>query len=1113
MTAHAELKDAQDTSFRDSSTILTQLSMHATLKPQAPLFSFLRDDHLTTFGFGQVQRRVAGAAAAIARVCVPGDRAVLLFPHGVEFIVGFLACLQAGVIPAPLYPPSRNVRSADTIAAVLADCGARAVLTSSDQIDVIRERLHGKVDRSLRWLCIDECGEGPADMPRARPEDTAFLQYTSGSTGTPKGVVVSHRNLSNNIAALAQASGFDEQSIGVSWLPPYHDMGLIGGVLMPLAIGFHTALLSPTAFLQRPVRWLQAITDLRATGTGAPNFAYDACLSKIRDEDLRGLDLSSLRVAYNGAEPISADTIERFSERFAAVGFRRDAFFPCYGMAEATLFVSGGLKSGGPDVIAFEREKLATGMAQATDGPGRPLVSCGVTWGGNRVEIVDPNTDEVLGDGELGEIWINGPTVTQGYWGSEDLTAHAFGARLNGEQGDWMRSGDLGFKHRGQLFISGRRKDLIIIRGRNYHPQDIERVAQEASDAFEPNGGAAVSIHTSDREHLVIIQELRRSALRSEDFSALTGAIRRAVSESFELQTQAVVLLKPGALPRTTSGKVRRSQAAQDYVNGDLAAVYTWRVGEDALPRADTATLAATAEPSLVGSWLRENCAQALGVSVDALDIQRPLRDYGLDSFQAATISGDFTDRFGPEIGPEVFDRCESVAELASYLDQLCSARNLFLAFNAQEREAFLQSLDRTPELNDFFGGQEIPPAVSDLSQLPEVEEFGQRLALLRSSGGVSPYFSVHDGVDDSHVVIEGRDLLNFSSNNFLGLSGHPLVLEAAKSALDQYGASVSASRLIAGERPLHNELERELAEWVGTEDAMVYVAANLANVSTVGHLYGPEDLILYDELSHNSLLQGARLSHARAIPFAHNDVGHLERLLQAQRRRHRRVLIYVEGLYSMDGDLAPLPDLVDLKTAHGAHLMVDECLSIGVVGATGRGVGEHFNIDPRRVELWMGGISKAFASCGGYIAGDRRLIEYLRYSAPGFIYTTGITPANAAAALGALSVLRDGPARLEALRANVRLFLDLAKARGLDTGSCRGDGAIVPIIVGDQLKCLALFRDLQAEGINVTPIFYPAVAADSARLRFSISPTHTRGEIEAAIDSVVAGLQRLGAS
>lgn len=417
--------------------------------------------------------------------------------------------------------------------------------------------------------------------------------------------------------------------------------------------------------------------------------------------------------------------------------------------------------------------------------------------------------------------------------------------------------------------------------------------------------------------------------------------------------------------------------------------------------------------------------------------------------------------------------------------------------------------------------GIEPPPASAEGAAQPIPESWWrfdqhpgyQQLRILSEGaarlGITNPYFRAHEGIAGASTLIGGEAFVNFSSYNYLGLAGHPAVSAAAKAAIDRYGTSASASRLVSGERPIHRELERELAAVHGVDDAVAFVSGHATNVSAIGQLFGPKDLVVHDALIHNSALVGAQLSGAKRVPFAHNDWQALDRMLAACRSAHERVLVVLEGIYSMDGDFPDLPRFIDVKRRHRAFLMVDEAHSLGVLGAAGLGIQEHFDLDGRDVDIWMGTLSKTLASCGGYIAGERALIDHLKCAAPGFVYSVGMAPPAAAAALEALRVLRAEPARSRRLRARAAQFLEDARAAGVDTGLSAGL-SIVPAITGSSLKAARLAEALGRRRVNVQPIVYPAVPERSARLRFFVSSEHSEEQIRSAVAALAEEWRRL---
>ncbi|NEO43917.1 MAG: aminotransferase class I/II-fold pyridoxal phosphate-dependent enzyme [Moorea sp. SIO4A3] len=429
-----------------------------------------------------------------------------------------------------------------------------------------------------------------------------------------------------------------------------------------------------------------------------------------------------------------------------------------------------------------------------------------------------------------------------------------------------------------------------------------------------------------------------------------------------------------------------------------------------------------------------------------------------------------------------------------------------------EKRDLLAQLIEKKQKGAATATTQEIPAEYYTFKLFPEYDDLKKMLSGFEANGESNPYFKPHQGVNNDKTLIDGRELINFSSYNYIGMSGDPKVTEAVQEATQRYGSSVSASRLISGEISLHRELEQEIADLLRVEDSIVYVGGHSTNVTTIGHLFKTGDLILHDSLIHDSAYQGAVLSGATCLVFPHNNWQALDRILQEERYKYKRVVILIEGAYSMDGDIPNLPKFIEVKKRHHALLMVDEAHSIGTIGKTGKGIGEYFEINRTDVDLWMGTLSKSFASCGGYIAGCQELIEYLKYTAPGFVYSVGISPPNTASALASIRLLKAEPERVTRLHQTAKLFLELAKAEGLNTCQSQ-DTPIVPIIVGKSLPCVRLSQALINRGINVMPMVYPAAPENAARLRFFLNCTHTEEQIRFTVKTVAEELAKITAS
>lgn len=682
--------------------------------PGKTALRFLRlgEEQTDAATYEALQARAAGLAHALAARHTRGSRALLMHDAGIDFVVAFWACVQAGIVavPVPLPKPNRSLRWYEhivqdaQIGCVLGDPALQARLAPAfaDSVPL----------RALPWLA-EEQGGHPALAPvAARGDDLVLLQYTSGSTGAPKGVRVSHRNLLANEAMIQSRWGNHAASVIVSWLPHFHDMGLIGKILQSLYVGAELVLMPPAAFIQRPARWLQAISRHRASNSGAPNFAYEACLRDIDDRQLAALDLSSWQVAWSGAEPVRARTLNAFASRFARCGLRAEALSGSYGLAEATLMVTSAHPCPTP-LLRVDAAALQSGRVQVLERaqPGQPgldcadgdawLAGCGAWMPDHRLRIVDPATGTPRPDGEVGEVWFAGASVSDGYWGQARASQQACHARLADAADDtipYLRTGDLGFidpgnegnEGVGQLYIVGRIKDMLVIRGANHAPQDIEHSVARCDEAFMPDGCAAFSVVADGQEQLVVVQELRRNHMRQVDGAALLRRVREAVAARHELQLFALCLIAQAHLPKTTSGKVQRQLCRTLFLEDRLDCAYAWRRGAvdaqqalcaDAgqqsrrygavgLPGAaavqdEVRDEAATLE--WLQQWLQSHC----DVDAGGVDAELSFSAYGMDSALTVRMVDALARWRGLELEAEVAWNYPSPALLASHLAAL----------------------------------------------------------------------------------------------------------------------------------------------------------------------------------------------------------------------------------------------------------------------------------------------------------------------------------------------------------------------------------------------------------------------------------------------------------
>jgi len=561
------------------STLVELLRYRASSQPERLAYIFLRDGEIeeARLTYGELDQKARAIAAHLQSLEAEGERGLLLYPPGLDFISAFFGCLYAGVVAIPAYPPRRN-QNLLRLQAIIADSQARFTFTNAALFPSLKNQWAKDPELgAMEWIVTDEIDHHLREdwlEPTLEKNSLAFLQYTSGSTGTPKGVMVSHHNLLINSADLDRGWGHDQDSVMVTWLPTFHDMGLIYGVIQPLYKGFLCYMMSPASFMERPLRWLQALSDKQATHSAAPNFAYDLCVRKIPPEKRATLDLSHWCMALNGAEPVRAEVLKKFAEAFQVSGFKATALCPGYGLAEATLKVTAVSYDSPPyfypvQANALEKNKIVG--ATETDTNVQTLVGCGWTTIDTQIVIVNPETLKPCSPEIVGEIWVSGSTIAQGYWGKPQETQETFQAYLaDTGAGPFLRTGDLGFIKDGELFVTGRLKEIILIRGRNNYPQDIELTVQNSHPALRPSCGAAFTVENKGEEKLVVVQEVERTWLRKVDIDEVKRAIRKAVVQEYDLQVYAIALIRTGSLPKTSSGKIQRRSCRAKFLEGSL---------------------------------------------------------------------------------------------------------------------------------------------------------------------------------------------------------------------------------------------------------------------------------------------------------------------------------------------------------------------------------------------------------------------------------------------------------------------------------------------------------------------------------------------------------------
>lgn len=649
----------------------------------SPLYTFLDtgDDQASELSFAALDARARSVAASLQAVSQRFDRFILVLPPGLEYITAFWSCLYAGVCAVPLYPPM-NPKHISRMLSVMQDCDAKGVITLSSIAGMIKMWLAGQGadPERFQWRTIDTLSLDLAhawQRPAFDGGDVAFLQYTSGSTGEPKGVMVTHEGLVHNSGLIGAAyqrvldtSGCEYPNRSVNWLPPYHDLGLIDGLLQPLYSGKQVVLMSPLAFLERPLRWLKAISKYRATTSGGPCFGYELCVRKISDEDAQGLDLSSWVCSYNAAEPIRKDVVERFNAKFAAHGYDRRALQPVYGLAEATLIVAADCEWGHNYWLSVDREALKRHViTEAEAGDGSDFISHGKALGDTVIRIVNPDTGIACRPGEVGEAWLAGRSLAIGYWGKEEVNTQVFKAYIKDSrglpvEGPFFRSGDLGFlTEDGTFFITGRLKDVIILRGKNHYPQDIEVSVFSAHAGLRKGGAAAFAIDGADGESLVVVQEVRPGLSEDEQAAALLAA-REAVVANHGVRPHDILLVEQNNIPKTSSGKIRRFKAREKYLDGSLKRVKALLDVMPAKPVVDAELKLQRRIEHKMLSWIAEHT----DLDIQQIDKHADFGEFGIDSILIVELLCEVEDVLKIRIPDDAAFQHKTIASMAAFL-------------------------------------------------------------------------------------------------------------------------------------------------------------------------------------------------------------------------------------------------------------------------------------------------------------------------------------------------------------------------------------------------------------------------------------------------------------
>ncbi|KAK1943035.1 4-hydroxyphenylalkanoate adenylyltransferase [Phytophthora citrophthora] len=1079
-------------------------------------------------------RKVAAALQRDAHV-VKGDRVMLCFPPGLDFALAFWGCLYAGVVGIPVYPPYPGTLAKDLpkFNRLVEDSGAAVVLTNTTYhlaSKMATVKGYFSTDRTswpanLKWITTDSLPDSlvaqydEEDALSLTHNDVAFFQYSSGSTSAPKAVMISHGNLR---AQLKTWESIEPSDTMVSWLPSYHDMGLVGFIITPCVTAARCVSMSPISFIKDPALWMRMASKYKATHVCAPNFGYALAARKTSDKQAAGMDLSTLKHTICAAEPIRRESLEAFTSKFRASGFDPTTFNCGYGLAEVTLVCTGQEPPQKPTLLDVNKRLLETqrkvAVVSSKKGKQPPangvmqLVGCGKAMPTFNVAIVDPDTKKPLEELQVGEVWVQGPSVAIGYWNRPEYTEEMFRAQIAGDKGSkdsYLRTGDMGFLRKGELFVTGRLKDLIIIRGRNVCPQDVEASVEQAHENVRPGCTAAFSIEKGDEEALVVVAEVKNGSSQ-QTLEEICREIIKTVLSEHQLKCEAIVLLRQKTIPKTTSGKIQRSASKAHFLDSTLVKPLFEYRSKAGTPMSSTPTPAKVAADKAktnaktsgelktsdeILAWLLEHVAQEMqvptagdnessGANTAEIDPNTPWAMFGMDSVAIVGLSSDLGEFLGCIVSPSAFFQYDTPFKLAN-APGLASGELAGGEEGDEQGGLTMQSASTVEEIDSScFEIENFPEVQGLFGQMKEFESAGLRVPFLET------------------LTPEKRRMTNFNTYNYLGNASNPEVAAASKSAIEEYGTTMSSSPIV-GQTQVNVDLEKALCNFFNAEASILFVGGWVSNVTTIDALVSKGDLILCDALNHDSCVSGQRLSGATILPFPHNDTKALERMLSKLRTKYRRVLIVIEGVYSMDGDIPDVHEMIRIKKKYKALLFIDEAHSFGTMGATGRGICEHVNADPKDVDVRMGTMSKALGSVGGFILGSQSLIKYLKHCAGGFVFSVGLAPACGSAALKSIQLMTEGPSRTITLQERSKYFYDLCQEHKVPMGENTFRGApVVVVMIGSTIATAKASEFLALHKINVKPIVYPAVEEGKCRLRFFISALHTPKQLE---DSVLS--------
>lgn len=1043
----------------------------------APNTIVFRDEGLT-LDWASLVSAADVASAALHEIGVrQGSVAFLCSRNTSHLLAAFLGSQRLGAIPAILAPRAGtwdHFSESLALKARLADPAALLVddSISDEQLLSLRVREWNSGSMTIdRICCVATRGREIERQPSA---PLSFLQFTSGSEYEPRAVRVTHANVIANCSAMKDRGALSATDTWVSWLPLFHDMGLVGATALPILTGMSLVLSDSASFIRNPRSWLRTVTEHRGTIICAPNFAYGLCARWVPKGQLENLDLSSVRRAFNGSEPIDRSVVDSFAERFAPYGFSRIAFSNVYGLAESTLAATMPTPDAEYKYVtacrsALEQELVA--RYPANDDRAIDLVSVGTALNGHELRIADPDTGLAVPEMHVGEIHLKGPSIADGYLGDEFPIDNG-----------WYRTGDLGLLKDGELYVAGRIKELIKRGGRNYFPTDIEQLTAQV-DGIRLGGTAAFEVEVDGHKGIGIVAEAKGATKRA---ARLADEIQARVGITLALSISAVWVVKPRTLPKTTSGKIQRRLAARRAERGLYGPPAFLNIPRVEAIGADARTIADAVYA----------CLRAARPSLESVEIpdQATWSELGLDSLDVVTIVADLERQFEISLDAHVgnmYTVGELIAGSSRVLEESNDGASTSNAFGVTEIDHLVEHLKCGNALS-FVSAASCSHVTHRAALFRAVREsvearHGQMFGVyLRGGSAASGVVVSRDGLRASPARV-------FSSNHYLGLHRHPEVLSAASRALETYGIGTGTSAASGGYTELHHLLENELTEFVGKDAGILFPTGYTANLGAISALLQRNDRAIVDREVHASIIDGCRLAGATVSAFRHNDPEDLERLLK--RPHSGTSLVIIESVYSMGGDNADLRELTRIAHEYGALILVDESHAFGFHGERGAGLAEQCGV-LNEIDLYMTTLSKALASVGGFVAGDQSLIELIRWSSRTYIFQACAPPPSTAATRAALGLIRTGYGR-EKLWASTRFLRRQIGQLGLRTA---GESPIVPVFSATVASVRDAARILLSHGVYTPPITHPAVPVGESRLRFTVTASHTVEDLEAAV-------------